>query len=164
MSIRFFSHNSLRLISSTSRRTERVHEVKYCISYWSIIHMDFFLIFFITYVILILLLVRLLPQFPVEVQLAVKHGRCPDAQGEEQQAPQHQACKHTQRQGPHDRSGCCLTFDKDGWEELTEKTNRLAEIKALSRKHTNSLNPHTENRRLRDGRSVVTKCFQVALN
>lgn len=48
-------------------------------------------LFSTTYLVLVLLLVCLLPQFPVEVQLVVKHGRCPDAQRDNQQTPQHQA-------------------------------------------------------------------------
>lgn len=48
---------------------------------------------YIPYLVSVLLLVRLLPQLPVDVQLAVEHGRRAGAQGGEQQARQHQACE-----------------------------------------------------------------------
>lgn len=48
----------------------------------------------IAYLILVYLPMCLLPQVPVDVQPAVELGCCSNTEGDEQQAPQHQACGH----------------------------------------------------------------------
>lgn len=103
------------------------------------------------YLILVLLLVGLLPQLPVEVQPAFKHGRRSDTQGEEQQAPQHQACKHTHRE---EKSGCHLTFYQTAarWQ-----SRRETDECSLHKNHTERSDDSEAAGRITD---VLSGCIQ----
>ena len=82
---------------------------------------------FITYLISVQLLVSLLPQIPVEIQPAVKRGRRPETQREEQDARQHQACRHRDTdEGGHETSGCRLLADTPR-QQTTWKTSETYE-------------------------------------